>query len=377
MANYTLQTIRPKLIYEYISGSHSYGLNTQDSDIDLRGVFILPLNERLSILDYNQELANDKQDIKYYELKKFLKLLIDANPAVIESLWITKDCVKLLEPKMQMIIDNKELFITKKAYFTHSGYAYSQISKCKGQNKLVHNPRPIDPPKKEDFCWIIPVFFKDSWGHKFGCMKWELAEKLMESPPCRPIPLKEVGIDLKDYHVAALEHVSNTYRLYNYGSKDPKGVFRGNDMLVCESIPLEDEELRFSGLLIYIEHEYEKAMNDWKNYWNWIKTRNEKRWLDQENKTVDYDVKNMSHCFRLLYSGKNIFKNGEPIVRFEGEQRQFLMDIRKNKFTYEYLMELVEKEMKELDELKEKSTLPWGCDVKKVNELYLNLILDK
>ena len=50
------------------------------------------------------------------------------------------------------------------------------------------------------------------------------------------------------------------------------------------------------------------------------------------------------------------------------------MDIRKNKFTYEYLMELVKKEMKELDELKETSTLPWGCNVKKVNELYLELI---
>jgi len=50
------------------------------------------------------------------------------------------------------------------------------------------------------------------------------------------------------------------------------------------------------------------------------------------------------------------------------------MDIRRNKFSYEYLMELVEKEMKELEELKEKSTLPWGCNISKVNELYLELI---
>jgi hypothetical protein len=145
-------------------------------------------------------------------------------------------------------------------------------------------------------------------------------------------------------------------------------------MLVCEHIPLEDENIRFSGLLIYNEHEFNKAHDDWKNYWNWVKNRNEDRWIDQENKKVDYDVKNMSHCFRLLYSGKNILEKGEPIVRFEGEKRQFLMDIRQNKFTYEYLMGLVEKEMKELEELKEKSTLPWGCDVKKVNELYLELV---
>ena len=354
------------IIFKSIAGSHSYGLNTANSDIDERGLYILPLNQRLSILNFDQEIGNEKQDIKYFDIQKYFKLAIDCNPNIIELLWTPDDCIKFKNEKMDTILANRKLFLSKKAYHTFSGYAYAQISKCKGQNKLVHNPKPKDPPKKEDFCWVIPVFFKDTWQHNFGCMQFDLAEKLMNMSPCRPIPLNEVGINLKDFHVAALEHVSNTYRLYNY-SNCSKGVFRGNDMLVCEHIPLEDENIRFSGLLIYNEHEFNKAYDDWKNYWNWVKNRNEDRWIDQENKKVDYDVKNMSHCFRLLYSGKNILEKGEPIVRFEGEKRQFLMDIRQNKFTYEYLMGLVEKEMKELEELKEKSTLPWGCDVKKVN----------
>jgi len=207
------------------------------------------------------------------------------------------------------------------------------------------------------------------------CNDLELA-KFIANTPCRPIEYSRLSkiYDLSKFHVASLEHVPNTYRLYYYGVQS-KGVFRGDQMLVeCESISLDDERDRFVGLLVYSEQEYEKELKAWKNYHNWVRERNESRWKDQENKVVSYDQKNMLHCFRLLYSGKNILEFGFPIVRFEGKQREFLMDIRKNKFTYEYLMELVKKEMKELDELKETSTLPWGCNVKKVNELYLELI---
>jgi hypothetical protein len=131
-----------------------------------------------------------------------------------------------------------------------------------------------------------------------------------------------------------LNKISKKNRVFEWKSKDVK-----NEKVVCFSVP--------NGVLV---------------------TRNKNKIAVQGNS------KNMLHCFRLLYSGKNILTFGSPIVRFEGKQREFLMDIRRNKFTYEYLMELVEKEMKELDELKETSTLPWGCDVTKVNELYLELI---
>jgi len=375
------------IIYEHIAGSHLYGLNIEGSDIDIRGIHILPLNERLSIMDFDLEISNDKEDIKYYDIKKFMKLASDCNPALIESLWVPNDCIKICTPKMRKIIENRNIFISKKAYYTFAGYSHSQISKATGRHKLINNPKPKDPPRKEDFCRIIPLslwneyksrqcgFRADLCYIETMCNDLELAE-FIANTPCRPIEYNRLSkiYDLSKFHVASLEHVPNTYRLYYYGSQS-KGVFRGDQMLVeCESISLDDERDRFVGLLVYSEQEYEKELKAWKNYHDWVRERNESRWKDQENKVVSYDQKNMLHCFRLLYSGKNILTSGSPIVRFEGKQREFLMDIRRNKFTYEYLMELVEKEMKELDELKEKSTLPWGCDVKKVNELYLELI---
>ena len=368
-------------IFQCISGSHSYGLARPDSDVDERGIFILPMSNRLSIMDFDQEVSDDKQDKKYFEIRKFFKLAVDCNPALIEMMWMPEDCVKFKDERMQKIIDNRSLFISQKAYFTHSGYSHAQIMKATGRHKLINNPKPKEPPKKEDFCWFIP----DS---KQGVFLENMHRTLFDKKrnmPFRPIVLDDWNmrlrasmidsIDLSQYHAAALEHVPNTFRLYYYG-KEAKGIFRGDDMLVCESIPMEDEWDKFAGILVYNQHEFEKAHKEWKQYHDWVKERNSARWLDQENKVVQFDTKNMLHSFRLLYSGINILTHGEPMVRFEGETREFLMDIRRNKFTYEFLMGKVEKEMAILEDLKKTTKLPYGANVAKINELYLSLVMD-
>ena len=66
------------LIFESISGSKLYGLDTATSDTDIRGVFILPKNIFYS-LEYTGQVNNDTNDIVYYELKKFIELLSKTN----------------------------------------------------------------------------------------------------------------------------------------------------------------------------------------------------------------------------------------------------------------------------------------------------------
>ena len=77
---------------------------------------------------------------------------------------------------------------------------------------------------------------------------------------------------------------------------------------------------------------------------------------------------------RLLYSGKNILISGEPIIRFEGKQREYLMDIRKGRYSYEEIMEVVQKEMKELEAVKDNSKIQWGSDINKIDKLYKELM---
>ena len=354
------------IIYDAIAGSHAYGLNVSTSDKDVRGVFLLPPNEYLGLQNPPEQVGDEKHDITYYSLKRFFELIQTANPNLLEMLYFPSDCINFCSPIMKKLIDNRDMFISKKAYFTHSSYAYSQIKKASGANKMVNHPELFKKPVKEDYCYVIlSGLFK-------GAQDQDIQKAIF---PMRPKKLSETPMikeTINRYHVAALEHVSEAYRLYDYGHAS-KGVFRGDDMLVCESIPISDEWDKFAGILIYNKHEYEKALNEHRKYTEWIETRNENRWLDQEKKLVQYDAKNMLHCMRLLISGEHILTHGYPLVRFEGAQKEYLMKIRSGEFKYEELMIEVERRTAGLEELYKTSTIPHSVNVPKIEKLYREL----
>lgn len=362
-----------RILYEFVSGSHAYGLSTPKSDVDIRGLFYLSQKELLSLKPHTPDpISDDKNDTSYYSIGRFFDLAKDVNPNIIEFLWSPEDCIRIKSEISDKIIENRSLFISKKAKHTFTGYAHAQLKKCQGTNKLVHNPQPEEKPKKEDFCYFVNVLSS-------GTMleQWEDGS-LTPNPdnmPCRPLNFTEkklsVLFDLPTLRVAAVEHIGNLYRLYRNG----KGVFR-DGQLVCDSIPIDQEWENFIGLMIYNEQAYDKAMKDHKNYWDWIKNRNEARWVSQEKGNLTYDSKNVMHCIRLLISGINILKNGEPIVRFSGEQQKFLMNIRGDKFEYDYLMKFADEKMLELDELYKTSTIPNTVDMDKIDDLYLEILDD-
>jgi len=268
-------------------------------------------------------------------------------------LFMPDDCIRRQTPVMDRLLAARDMFVTRATYKSHVGYAESQIRRARGQNKWVNNPQPEEPPRKESFCWLIPD------------------RPTEDGMPYRPTPLAETGVDLACCHCASLEHVKDVYRLYHYG-QSAKGVFR-DGQLVCESIPLDDERSRCVGLLIYNRSGYEKAMRDHHNYWTWRRERNESRWVDQERGLVDYDAKNMMHSVRLLLSGENIFREGRPLVRFEGETLELLMRIREGEFSYDFIMDLIEKKVDDLKELVENSTLPESSDTEAVDRLLREL----
>jgi len=368
-----LKDIENLKIYEIIAGSYAYGTNTEESDIDLRGIFVLPNDFFLSMTDPIKQVSDEKNDTTFYELRRYFELAKDCNPNITEMLYSPSDCTKIVSPEMDRILSERNIFISKKAYHSFSGYAFAQVKRSRGQNKWVNNPQSETPPDKLDFCWFVDV-------PRVGKLQIRLYETCSavsvenDGMPCRPIPIKQANIDLSQYNAAKMEHMEHVYRLYEYEGR-ARGVFRGvSQQLVVESIPFDDEWFYFSGLLIYNEPGYSAACKDWKNYWTWKKERNEARYRTQEAGEVDFDSKNMQHCMRLLWSGRNILENGEPIVRFSGEKLQHLRDIRSGKYTHDQLMEWIEEEMRKLDKIKESSDLPESSDFNKINKLYREII---
>jgi len=349
------------LIYNVLTGSRAYGTSNPDSDYDYRGIFALPVLERIRLTQLPEEVSGDptRPDLTYYELAKFLRLAADCNPNIIELLFMPQDCIQVCTPAMQLVLDNRAAFVSTKAYHTFSGYAYAQIEKMRGQNKFVNNPQPVEHPKRENFCRFIGR----------GSM-------VSETAPCRPRPYAEAlsdnGYPLEMCHAAKLEYVKDTYRLYFYGD-EARGVFRDGN-IACESIPVEDES-RFVGMLVYNKDEYEKAVSMWRSYWTWMENRNPVRWKDQESGKVDYDCKNAMHCIRLLLSGESILATGEPIVRFHGARLQLLLDVLHGEWEYERVMAYVEKKMADLGQLKIDSKLPRASDMTVIERVFREIVL--
>lgn len=364
------------IFYETLVGSRAYGTYNENSDADKKGFFWVDPSDYVSlnppVTPQTGQISDDKNDNTFYSLYRAFELLRDANPNIIELLWMPKDCsIAANQAIMTPLFENRNLFISKQAYHSHAGYARNQIKKAKGANKKVHNPCPEAMPVKEDFCRVILINDMYNW---FEADPHENATLIKEGRyPIRPNPIRDTKIDLSKHHVASLEHVPDAFRLYDYGD-EAKGVFRGDDMLVCESIPKEDEWSKIVGILLYNKNEYDKAVKDWHSYWDFMKNRNINRWTSQIEGKIDYDCKNMQHCFRLLYEGLNIATIGEPVVRFEGERLQFLKDIRNEKFTYDELMERLAVLEERMDDAFKKCSLPESSDPNKLNDLYRHLM---
>jgi predicted nucleotidyltransferase len=330
------------ILFECVAGSRAYGTGLRTSDEDIRGIFAVPAAAYLDLTRPLDLISDERGDTVYYSLRRTIDLLSQANPNILELLFMPEDCVRKTSPEMQMLIANRNLFVSKHCADTHAGYAMAQIRKAKGQNKWINNPKPESPPSKEDFCYIIP------WPSRSG------------DRPARPIPLRTLSWTLSHYHAARLEHSRDTWRLYYYG-EHARGVFRG-DVLVCDSIPEEDESSRFAGLLLYNEHAWQQALADHHNYWAWRRDRNEARWQQQERGELDFDPKNMMHTVRLLLSGRSLMQSGQPIVRFTGEPLALLMSIREGKRSFDEILSIAQGILAECEDLKAASTLPEMCD---------------
>ncbi len=81
------------LLFATISGAHLYGFPSPDSDFDLRGAHVLPL-EKIVGLDVHDETVQDSRiiqglemDIVSHDVRKFFGLLLKKNGYVLEQLF--------------------------------------------------------------------------------------------------------------------------------------------------------------------------------------------------------------------------------------------------------------------------------------------------
>ena len=81
------------LLFASLTGSHLYGFPSFDSDLNLRGAHVLPLEKVVGLyteqesLEVHAELAGAEVDLVTHDIKKYFQLLLKQNPEVLEEIY--------------------------------------------------------------------------------------------------------------------------------------------------------------------------------------------------------------------------------------------------------------------------------------------------
>lgn len=122
------------ILFLTLSGSHAYGTNVEGSDIDIRGVAGSP-----EILGFNhfEQAIDNRTDTVIYAVNKFVSLLAQGNPNIIELFGNDPELYVNMTPEGQMLLDNRELFLTRRIAYSYGGFANDQLRRL--QMGLLRN----------------------------------------------------------------------------------------------------------------------------------------------------------------------------------------------------------------------------------------------
>jgi hypothetical protein len=349
MNHETLKANRACLLLEALSGSHAYGLTLPTSDIDLKGVFVLPRRAFYGF-GYTEQVGNATQDEIYYELKRFAELLCRNNPNLLELLSTPPDCVCYRHPLMNRF--TPEMFLSKLCEQTFAGYAHTQIKKARGLNKKIL--RPVDPERKSilDFCHVAE-----------GQGSVPLAEWL-----------RRRGFRQEDCGLAAIPHFRDGYALFHSDNPPAGEHFRGiasgpeAQEVSLSSIP---KTLAPVGLLHFNKDGYSVYCREYREYRDWVAKRNAARYRNTLEHGKNYDAKNMMHTFRLLHMALEIATEGRIHVR--RPDRDVLLAIRRGEFDYDELVRRADEKLAEIHAAYATCALPEQPDVAAVEALLVEV----
>jgi hypothetical protein len=359
-------------MYLVIRGSRAYGTNIETSDTDFAGVFIQSVDDIFGF-KYKEQINDDKNDTVIYEVKRFLELLGSNNPTVLELLNTPEECILYKHPIFDMILNDRDNFLSKKCANSFSGYAVGQIGKAKGQNKK-QNWEKDKVTRKDllDFCYVIEgektiPFKKSKYGdeykggffHKFFGKKYDVRSFGLTNVP-----------HAKDVYAVYYNETPGFYKgLVKVGDEDSVTPNYGiSNQLRLSSIPKGEVSLCN---IVYNKDGYSEHCKDYREYQEWLEKRNLQRWVDVTSHGQQIDGKNMMHCRRLVDMAREIAEGKGILVKRDNAQE--LLAIRRGEVDLQTLIDYVESEIKVIDQLFKDSDLPDSVDQKLINTLLVKI----
>lgn len=361
--SYTVKELKEKnlIIFEAHMGSHAYGTSLPTSDIDIRGIFIQPLDDILRN-GYVDQVSDETNDTVYYELRRFMVLLQKNNPNILEILYAPDDIVLKKHRAFELIEKHRDKFLTKKCKYTFAGYAINQIRKAKGYNKKINwEKSKIERKGVLDFCYVL-----DEGGSV-------PLDKFLEDYNSSFIDrtFDEIPLDQSQIGLSKIDHAHDVYAMYDLSVFNIlKGIVsdpeKANDVQLS-SIPEGQPVL---GYLMFNKDAYSTHCKNYKSYQTWVKERNEARYNTNMEHGKNYDSKNMMHTFRLLNVANEVATKGELNVRRPPEEIEILMKIRRGEYDLDELLEKAEEMISGIDEMFDNSSLPENIDSEFLKDVF-------
>jgi len=309
-------------IVKVIFGSHLYGTNTLESDLDYKGVF-LPSKEQILLgkipksINENtkkgNQLKNTSEDIdtEIYSLHYFIHLACEGETVALDMLHAPENMILEKSQIWDSIVQNRQRFYTKnlKAFI---GYARRQASKygIKG-SRLNDAERVLNHLK---CCY-------DDSNSKLS-RYWEYlpeGEHIFKHPPNE-----------------------NGERMYE----------------VCG---------RKIGEKVTLQYAYEIVKKFADNY-------GERARMAAANEGIDW--KSVSHAFRAAYQVKQILT--ENTLTFPLKEADELLLIKQGKLNYQTIVApKLDLLIEEVEKLSEKSSLPEKTDIKFWNKFIIEILEDE
>lgn len=301
-----------------LAGSYSYGTNVEGSDIDIRGITLNQKSDIIGLTQFEQYVDNNT-DTVIYAFNKIINLLLSCNPNTIELLGLNSEHYLYLNDIGQLLLDNKKLFLSRRAIQSFGGYADAQLRRL--QNALARDRYPQS--EKEQ--------------HIFNSVK------------------------------NAMHGFNSSYKNFENGSLE---------IFIDKAVnpELETEIFVNANMKHYPLRDYASM---WNTMANVVKDYEK---IGKRNKKKDdlHLNKHAMHLIRLFMMALDILEKGE-INTYRADEHELLMDIRFGKYqnedgTYkDSFYDILADFEKRLHYASENTDLPEEPDMKKVQELVMTI----
>ena len=295
-----------------LGGSHAYGTNNENSDLDVRGC---ALNSKMQILTNEnfEQFVNEATDTTIYSFNKLISLLSNCNPNTIEMLGNKPEHYLYVSNIGKELINNSHLFLSKRAAYSFGGYATAQLRRL--DNKAV----------------------------------------------------RLVNQEQREKHI--LNSIMNALHTF------PEKYFHFEEDNIRLYIDKSEQEEYDTEIFMDVNlHHY--PLRDYKSMWSEMNNVVKDSKIGKRNKNaIEHNKlgKHMMHLIRLYMMCLDILEY-EKIVTYREKEHELLMDIRNGKFLNEdrqpipEFYEMVDDYEKKLEYAKNNTNLPDNPDYKRINE---------